>query len=297
MIAIVTDSTCDLSTGILKQYDIKVIPLHIHFGESDFMDNVTIHHQTFYDKLDSPYLDHPTTSPPSIEEFHNFYNDLVADYDDIISIHIGSFLSDTYKHALRTVSLGRMRFMTKRLRSKRFKRLNIRVIDSHNVSLGTGLLVILAAQWMAEGLTGEQIENRVLAMRDRIQILFTVKDLIYMRRSEKVSALKHFLGNLLGINPIIQGTKSALIPFKSARGMNEAINEMIIHVINSMDMNQIKMILISEIGGNHQENFQKLRQKLLSLEQNIDIIPCSIGPTIGTHAGPGGIELAFVAKE
>jgi len=299
MVAIVTDSTCDLSPELIQQYNIKVIPLHIHFGGQSYIDNINISQDEFYAKLTSENTPHPSTSPPSVEEFHEFYTKLVPDHDNIISIHISSSLSHTYKHAMRAVNRGRRRFLTERLKVKRFNKLHIRVIESNNVSLGAGILVLYAAKWAQQGMSGAQIEKQALAIRERLRIVFTVNELTYMRRSEKVSALKHFLGSLLGINPVIEGAKSALSPVKSAKGIDHAMQFIAEHTLKNIDLFKFNTILVSEIGGNNKPHFKALSQYLKT--QDIDKlskqIPCNIGPSVGTHAGPGGVAVAFIAKK
>ncbi len=297
-VAIVTDSTCDLSPELIQRYDIKVIPLHIHFGTQNYIDNISITHQQFYKKLAEEKTPHPTTSPPSIDEFIAFYLKLVVDYDDIISIHISSSLSHTYKHANRAITIGKNRFLTERLKAKRFKKLKIEVIESKNVSLGAGILVLHAAKWALEGMDAEEIIHRSLVIKERLRIVFTVNELTYMRRSEKVSALKHFLGTLFGINPIIEGKQSELKKIGSTKGIEDAILFIADYAVKNMDLSRSKVILISEIGGNDQPHFQMLHRNLIVKSNNKLIqIACNIGPSVGTHAGPGGIAVAFIAKK
>ncbi len=298
MIAIVTDSTCDLSPEILEKYKIKVIPLHIHFGDEDYLDGVTITQKDFYAKLVNKNTPHPSTSPPDVKQFHEFYKRLAVEYDDIISIHIGSYLSHTFKHANQAVHAGRMQFFTERLKSGRFDKFKIRVIESNNVSMATGMLVLQAAIWANEGMSAEQIERQLLAIRERLRIVFTVNELTYMRRSEKVSALKNFLGSLLGINPVIEGSGNQLAPIKSVKGIQGAMKFIASHTLKNRDVSQSNIVLISEIAGNTQSNFRILKQLLSGTDQSNEIVclACDIGPSVGTHVGPGGIAVAYIAK-
>jgi DegV family protein with EDD domain len=89
-IKIVTDSTCDLPTEIVKERGISVIPMYINFGEQGYQDGIEITRQEFYERLPSsdPF---PTTAAPGVDKFKNAYNRLKDEgADEILSIHVSS---------------------------------------------------------------------------------------------------------------------------------------------------------------------------------------------------------------
>ena len=98
-IALVTDSTCDLPESVVKDKNITVIPLNVHFGEETFLDGIDLQSNEFFEKLSTSEI-HPQTSQPSVGRFVETYNDLLKKHDSILSLHISSKLSATYNSAL-----------------------------------------------------------------------------------------------------------------------------------------------------------------------------------------------------
>jgi len=97
--AIVTDSSCDIPEDLLEKYQIQRVPLNIHFGDTFYLDGVTMKPEQFYAVLDSSPV-YPTTSQPSYKEFFNRYNFLAAHYDSIIGINLSAKLSGTWQNSV-----------------------------------------------------------------------------------------------------------------------------------------------------------------------------------------------------
>ncbi|MCJ7681869.1 MAG: DAK2 domain-containing protein, partial [Candidatus Aminicenantes bacterium] len=95
-IALVTDSACDIPVDILEEYQIQMIPLSLMFGNSQFLDKVTIQPDMFYTKLSQSRVN-PTTALPSPESIRNIYSFLLTHFDSLISIHLSDQLSGTYQ--------------------------------------------------------------------------------------------------------------------------------------------------------------------------------------------------------
>jgi len=120
-IALVTDSTCDLPKSVVKDKNITVIPLNVHFGDETFLDGIDLQSNEFFEKLSTSEI-HPQTSQPSVGRFVETYNDLLKKHDSILSLHISSKLSATYNSALQA--------------QKEIGNEKIKVIDSMNGTLG-----------------------------------------------------------------------------------------------------------------------------------------------------------------
>ena len=140
-IAIVTDSTCDMPSDLVKEKNITVVPLNVHFGEETFLDGIDLNSAEFFDKLSSSDI-HPQTSQPSVGRFVETYKKLLKNHDAIISIHISGKLSATYTSAIQA--------------QKELDNKNIKVFDSMNGSLGLGSLVYKISQMNQNG---EKLEN------------------------------------------------------------------------------------------------------------------------------------------
>ena len=131
-IRIVTDSTCDLPEEIVNQQEITVVPLHINMGEKTYLDGVDLTRDEFYAQLPD-YSPAPKTATPGIEVFKQIYERLANEgAQAILSIHISETLSATINSA--------------RIAAEQFTRIPVTVLDSSQLSLGTGFIVEKAAQ-------------------------------------------------------------------------------------------------------------------------------------------------------
>ena len=135
-IAIVTDSTCDLSQELIDRYQIHMVPMNIFFGDNHYLDKVTIYPEQFYRLMDIEEC-HPTSAQPNDKTFENLYSHLSSHYDSIISIHLSQPLSGTFNNSLKSADRISQEFNKK-----------ISVIDAKNISGGLGLHVLKAVQML-----------------------------------------------------------------------------------------------------------------------------------------------------
>ncbi len=126
-IALVTDSTCDLSQELIDFYQIHVVPINLNFGDSHYLDKVTIQPSQFYDLLET-HAEFPKTSQINEQAFTNLYSHLASHYDAVIAVHLTSQFSGTYANSLKA---------GQRI-SKEFNK-PVHVIDSKNLSGALGL--------------------------------------------------------------------------------------------------------------------------------------------------------------
>lgn len=133
-IALVTDSTCDLSQELIDFYQINVVPLNLNFGDSHYLDKMTIQPEQFYDLLESS-REFPKTSQINERTFTNLYSHLASHYDAIISIHLTSQFSGTYANSVKAAQRIEKEFNKP-----------VYSIDSRNLSGALGLLVLKTAK-------------------------------------------------------------------------------------------------------------------------------------------------------
>lgn len=190
-VAIFTDSTCDLPEELIEKYQIQMIPLNLHFGESFYLDRVTMQPEQFYNMLDSA-ADYPTTSQPGYKDFFNRYNYLSTHFDSIIGIHVSNKLSGTWQNSLNAA---------RKVMEETGKKID--VINSNRVSNPIGLMVLRTAKALEEGAEHDDIVANLPTWSRNTRILVNASTMKYMVRSGRVSKSKGFIGNLLGIKPIV----------------------------------------------------------------------------------------------
>lgn len=190
-IALVTDSTCDLPKEIIDHYQIHVQPITVHFGETYYLDRVTIHPSQFY-ALQEKFDRNPSTAQPSSREFRNKYEYLATHYDSVIGIHIGEHLSGTYSSSLKAAQEAA------ESTGKRFD-----VVSSAKLTGGLGLLVLRAARAIESGASHEEVMAKIPEWRAKTYSTITLKTLRYIIRSGRVSPFKSFVAKMLDLKPVI----------------------------------------------------------------------------------------------
>jgi uncharacterized protein len=187
-IALVTDSVCDLPRSLIDAYQIHVVPLNISIGGAQYLDGLTIRNDRIYEAMEARGA-YPTTAQPSPAAFRLLYSFLSTYYDSVIAIHVSGKLSGTF---------GLSRKEAERISDKR-----ITVIDSRNDSGSQGLIVLRAAELIAEGRSHDEVVAAVEDSIPKARILVGVPTLKYMVKGGRVSPLKGALARLLGLKPIV----------------------------------------------------------------------------------------------
>ncbi|PUU94114.1 MULTISPECIES: DegV family protein [Halanaerobium] len=276
MIALVTDSTCDLPAEILAKYQIEIVPLTVHFDEDTYYDKVDLDSEEFYKMMESA-ADLPTTSQPSVGLFMDKYQKLAAEYDQIISIHLSSALSGTCESA--------------RLAAAQLEDLNVEIIDSKSTSTGLGFMVLLAAKMIKEGKNLEEIKEKILEERENITIYFTVNELSYLEKGGRIGKAQAFLGSIFNFNPILElsAVTGEITPREKIRGYKKTNQKMIDLALNAAeDSEKVNFAYIyGKDSGNYQQ-FKELFEADLNAQDDFkyQLLENKIGTVLSSHTGP-----------
>jgi len=184
MVSVVTDSTADLSPELIERFHVHVIPFPVLHGGHTYYDGVDMDAQDLYRLVDTTG-ELPKTSAPSIASY-------VAAFDrpgEVIFTGLSSALSAGFQCA--------------QLAAGEFPVGKVRLIDSRNLSTGTGLLVLRAAELRDQGCSADEIEADLLAAAPRVRASFVVDTLRYVRMGGRCTAVESFAGSLLRIRPLI----------------------------------------------------------------------------------------------
>jgi len=190
-IALVTDSSCDLPKEVIDHYQIHVVPLSVHFGETYFLDRLTINPPQFYAMQELSEVN-ASSAQPATKEFQNKYEYLTTHYDSIVGVHISSGLSGTWSSSEKG---------SKDVAARTGKRID--VIDSKTLTGGLGLILLRAARELEKGASHAEIVGRMEEWKKKSMIRVSVATLKYIIRSGRVSHFKSFIARLLDLKPII----------------------------------------------------------------------------------------------
>lgn len=278
MIRIITDSASDITQLEAKELGIDVIPLKNRFGDQEYKDGFDITIDEFYNKLVSSE-ELPTTSCPSPSEFEELFSKYPN--DDIVYIALSSKLSGTYQSAF--IGKG--------------DRENIYLVDSLSASPGQKVLVYLALDYLKQGLSGKEIQEKLSEDQKNIVLLAMVDTLDYLKKGGRVSSTTAAVGNLLGIKPIItvdNGEMTVIGKARSAKKGHSLINE-IIEQNNGIDFTKPYFVSYAGNDISSLDKYLEDSENLFAGKQKAQVT--RVGSTIGTHTGPGLVAVTFIKNK
>jgi DegV family protein with EDD domain len=275
-IRIVTDSTCDLPPAVVAQYGITVVPLYINIGDRGYLDGIELSRQEFYQRLPS-YDPPPTTATPGPEVFCQVYEKLAAQgATEVLSIHISISLSATVN--------------TAKLCAQEKPSVPVTVFDSKQLSLGTGFLVVKAAQAAAEGGSMQEIVALLEEQTSRTHVFAALDTLEFLRRSGRMNAVLSTLGELLQIKPFLKmydGKPSA----ERVRTRKHAMKRLVELLYQYSPFERVALLHSDAL-----DRAQALLQEVKDILPDKEIWFEQINPVLGTHIGPGVVGFACVSK-
>lgn len=275
-IRIITDSTADLAEG--QRPLLTVLPLTVHFGETEYLDGVNLSHREFYEKLiETDELPSTSQVPPYL--FAEAYRRVQLSGDTAVVITISSKLSGTYQSAV--------------LAAEEFQG-TVFVVDSESVAVGEGILVEYALTLATRGLDAPAIAAALEIEKRRICILALLDTLEYLKRGGRISKAAALAGGLLSIKPVVSLNQGEVILLGKARGSRQG-NNILVQQIESHGGVDFHMPLLLGYTGLSDTLLQKYIQDSQALWRGkTDTLPITtVGCAVGTHVGPGAIAVAF----
>lgn len=280
-VKIVVDSACDLTKQRADALDLTFLSLKTIFGEEEYSDGITMSHREFYEKLIESG-DMPSTSQIPPHDFEEVFAQIKKDGDTAVVITLSAKLSGTFQSA----AIAREGYED-----------CVFLIDSETVSLGEQILVLLACQLRDEGRSAADIAQILEERKRDIRLIALLDTLEYLRRGGRISGAAAIAGNLLSIKPVIAVKEGEVAILGKARGSKNG-NNMLIQEINKTNGIDFSLPFVLGYTGLDDSLLQKYiaDSEALWKGQVSDLPITTIGSTIGTHAGPGAIGVAFFAR-
>lgn len=281
MIRIITDSTCEAPAEVLHHPSVTVVPLSVVFGQEALRDGVDITREQFWDRLpaSNPL---PTTSQAAPSDFLELFERYAAAGDEVIALPISGKLSGTLSSAS--------------VAYESHPGWPVDVVDSKSVSIGLGLLVQEAVQMIDAGATRTEIVARLLALRERVQIVFVLETLEYLQRGGRIGKAQAFVGTLLKFKPLLGIVQGEVVPLARVRSRAKAIvaaEDLLLKGTNARGSN-VRMACTHALAP---EEAWALGAKLSKSFETSDFYVSDLGPVLGVHVGPGTIGAAVVSVE
>ena len=200
-VIISSDSTCDLSPELLERYQIRILPMGISLGDQTYRDGIDITPDDIYAHQEKTG-ELPKTSAINLMENMDYFEELTKDGSAVVHFTISSSMSSTYNNACAAASSFE----------------NVYVVDAKNLSTGSGLLVIAAAEMSQKGMEAAEIAQQVAELADCVDASFVVDNLEYLAKGGRCSAVAAFGANLLQLKICISVKNGAMGVTKKYRG-------------------------------------------------------------------------------
>lgn len=275
-IRIITDSASDMDASARE--GMSILPMAITFGEEEFQDGVNLSHREFYERLvESDEL--PRTSQVTPYAFEEAFRQAAEAGEQVVAVTMSSKLSGTWESAV-TAARG-------------FEG-SVYVVDSENVTVGERALVEYALRLRESGMEAREIAEELERSKKRIRLVALLDTLEYLKKGGRVSRLTAFAGGLLSIKPVVAAQDGEVVILGKARGSRQG-NNLLVEQIRQAGGVDFSMPYFLGYTGLSDELLRKyIRDSEMIWKENTEQLDIStVGGTIGTHAGPGAIAVAF----
>ncbi len=270
---IVTDSTADIPPAIARRLDITVIPCQIQFGQQAFRDGVDITRAEFYRRLRGP--ERCFTSQPPVGVFAEAYRRLLAESEEIVSIHLASRLSGVFNAA--------------RLAATEVSPERITMIDSQQVSMCIGWLAILAAEAAQKGCSRDEIVRLVQERVPRLRLFALIDDLRYLHRGGRVGWASSLIGSLFDVKPMLLVKDGQANLAEKSRSWARAMDRL------ASSLNELGPVEhIAVLHADAPRGASELVERISAFLPGQEILIAEAGIIVSAHAGPGAVGAAVV---
>jgi len=278
-IKITCDSTADLSKDLMERYNIDTIPMYINLNGKSFKDGVDIQSDDIYEYVKKTGI-LPKTAAVSIKDYMDFFKKFHSSYDAVIHINLGEKFSSSHQNAV--IAAGEFS--------------NVYVINSNNLSTGTGHIVLEAAMMAEKGLSLEKIIENLQQLTEKIETSFVIDTLDYLKMGGRCSSLQAFSANLLNIKPTIEVIDGKMEVGKKYRGkIEKSINKYVADRLQGRTDIVTDRIFITH-SGISEEIIAQVKDKVQEYQNFDEIVVTRASCTISCHCGPNTLGILFKRK-
>lgn len=279
-----TDSACDIAPATLEAWGVGFRTLSFQFdGDSAVYHNDEMSTADFYARMRSGGV--AKTSAVNAESFLQGFEQILQGGKDLLYLGFSSGLSATYQAG--RVAAAEL--------AEKYPERRIITVDTLCASVGQGLIVKMAVDMKAQGATMEEIVDRVESVKKSVCHWVTVEDLVYLKRGGRINPALAFVGNALGLKPMIRvDNDGKLESVAKVRGRKKALAALVEKFGEAADPTCGPLFI------GHADCETEAREVARGIEMKYGVVADhvgQIGPVIGAHAGPGTIVICFVGNE
>lgn len=278
-IIISSDSTCDLSAELKEKYGIKIIPLGITLGTQVYRDGVDITPEDIYAHHEKTG-ELPKTTASNVGECIDYFTELKKDGDAIIHFTISSAMSSTYNNTC--------------MAAEEFD--DVYVIDAQNLSTGSGLLVLAAAEMANSGMEAPAIVEELEKLVPCVDASFVIDSLEYLHKGGRCSAVAMLGANLLKLKPCIEVKNGSMGVGKKYRGAyGRVLSEYVDERLQNVDDIDTSRVFVTHAGCD-EDIINAVVEQVKSKGIFDEVLLTRAGCTVSSHCGANTLGVLFIRK-
>lgn len=276
-IAILVDSGCDIPAATREQYQIYQVPLSMIFSDATYRDD-EITAEQLYRRMETEI---PTTSLPTGEEIKGTMHQIRADgYQKVLAVTISSRLSGTCNLL--------------RLNKESCPGLEMEVLDTRNISMGSGLLALAAARYLEQGIQWAELKVRMAKELTSSKMFFCMKTLEYLRQGGRIGHVSALLGSALRIKPIVTCDEEGVYyPTAKVPGYKLALRRL--SDCAERFAAGAQNIYVAVLSGEAVEEAAQVKERLLTALPHAKVVmEGPVTPSLAVHTGPGSVGVGIM---
>ena len=281
---VVTDSCASIPEYLLEKLQIHTVAYYIHREGEVLRDLVNIQREEFLCWLTNATI-LPTTACPGPGDYLEMYKSLIKKgVEQIVSIHMTSRGSGAYQSAKTAQAMI----------AEQFPAVQLEVVDTLNVSLCQGWMVIEAARAALEGATLNDILAKIQRMIPVTQMIQTADTLKYLYMGGRIGMAKRLLGSMLNIKPLIGMRDGVIAALGQAHSRMSAYHEMADYIANAVGQNKVKIAYVHAGAMQEVEKLKGIIEDKLNIAESM---VAELSPALAVHTGPGTVGICFYPIE
>lgn len=278
-IAVLTDSSCDLSLETIKEKNIKMLPIRIIYKTEEFEDKITLTSKEMYKRLKDEV---PTTSLPNLEQTEKVLEKLKEEgFTDVMVVCVSSKLSGT---------LNSIRLICEEKEGLKFH-----YLDTKTLGYPQGAIVLEIVELLNKGEMPEEIIEKFEGIRERVHGFVTFDTLEFLKRGGRIGKVAGTIGEILNLKPVISSDDDGeLYTYAKTRGRKKAISKIKDILMEYLEKGKCKVWVLS---GAADEEAEAFFEKIKDHENITEISLEQIGAAMGIHTGPGALGICIVEEK
>lgn len=283
---VVTDTSANLETALLEKLNIPVLPFKYHAAGNTYTctDTAAFDGDEFYNKIRDGM--EVTTSQISPYDYIEFFRPTLEAGEDLLFISMSSGISGSFNSS--QIAANEL--------LDEYPDRKIICVDTLGASLGEGLIAVAAAHMRDAGKTLQETAEAAESMARRMCQIFTVDDLMHLRRGGRLSNLSAIVGTVLQIKPLLKGNEfGQIVAFAKLRGRKRSIEAIAKRYDELVADPEMQTVGIAQAGC--REDAEYLISLLNKNRPPKEIMLVEYEPVTGSHVGPGALALFFVGPD